>query len=109
MTFNTLTDYDPQRAVLFRGATILTMDERLGELAGDLLVVGDTIQAVGPGLAAPAGAEIVDATDHILMPGFVDGHRHCWQGSLRRLITEAGRNPVERDTLYAAVARKKRA
>jgi cytosine/adenosine deaminase-related metal-dependent hydrolase len=23
------------------------------------------------------------------MPGFIDGHRHCWQGSLRRLITEA--------------------
>lgn len=75
---------------LFRGATVLTMDPALGELAdADVLVVGDRIEAVGPGLEAPEGAEIIDARRHIIMPGFVDGHRHCWQGSLRRLITEA--------------------
>lgn len=86
----TPTDFAPDRAILFRGGTVLTMDAALGEIAGgDVLVVGDTIAAVGRDLTAPAGADIVDATDHILMPGFVDGHRHCWQGSLRRLITEA--------------------
>lgn len=78
------------RSMLFRGGTVLTLDAGLGELAGgDVLVTGDRIQAVGHDLEAPDGAEIVDARGHIVMPGFVDGHRHCWQGSLRRLVTEA--------------------
>lgn len=85
-----LAEYRPDRAILFRGATVLTMDPTVGELAGaDLLVVGSRIEAVGTALDAPEGAEIIDARDSILMPGFIDGHRHCWQGSLRRLITEA--------------------
>lgn len=104
MTFNTRTDFRADRAVLFRGGTILTMDDALGELHGDLLVVGDAISAIGPDLEAPDGAEIVDATDHILMPGFVDGHRHCWQGSLRRLITEADL-PVYMSVTHDGVAR----
>jgi cytosine/adenosine deaminase-related metal-dependent hydrolase len=85
-----LADYRPDRAILFQGGTVLTMDAEVGELAGaDLLVVGSRIEAIGTGLSAPEGAEIVDARDKLLMPGFVDGHRHCWQGSLRRLVTEA--------------------
>lgn len=85
-----IAEYRPDRAILFRGGTVLTMDPELGELsAADVLVVGSRIEAVGPDLAAPAGADVVDARDHILMPGFIDGHRHCWQGSLRRLVTEA--------------------
>lgn len=104
MTFNTRDEFDPDRAVLFRGGTVLTMDEELGQFTGDVLVVGDVVAAVGPGLVAPAGAEIVDATDHIVMPGFVDGHRHCWQGSLRRLITEADL-PVYMSVTHDGVAR----
>ena len=78
------------RPILFRGGAVLTLDPDLGELDdADVLVVGDIIEAVGRDLTAPDGAQIVDARDHILMPGFVDGHRHCWQGSLRRLVTEA--------------------
>lgn len=85
-----LAEYAHDRAILFQGGTVVTMDPGLGELAdADVLVVGSRIQAVGPGLTAPEGAEVIDARDHILMPGFIDGHRHCWQGSLRRLITEA--------------------
>jgi cytosine/adenosine deaminase-related metal-dependent hydrolase len=80
----------PGRPILFRGGTVHTLDAELGELDGaDLLVVGSRIEAIGHDLTAPDGTEIVDARDHILLPGFVDGHRHCWQGSLRRLITEA--------------------
>jgi cytosine/adenosine deaminase-related metal-dependent hydrolase len=89
-TARRLADYRNDRSILFQGGTVLTMDPEMGELAdADVLVVGSRIQAVGPGLEAPAGAEIVDARGTILMPGFIDGHRHCWQGSLRRLITEA--------------------
>lgn len=79
---------DPRRRVLFTGATVVTMDPELGTLAqGDLLVEGDTIVAVGPGLSAE-GAITVDATGTILAPGLVDTHRHAWEAQLRRIMPD---------------------
>lgn len=43
---------------------------------GDVLVVGDTIEAVGPGLSAPDGALVVEADGRIVGPGFIDLHAH---------------------------------
>ncbi|MFC8098943.1 amidohydrolase family protein [Streptomyces sp. NPDC057363] len=77
-----------RRRVLFTGATIVTMDPGLGVVdGGDLLVEGDTITAVGRGLDA-ADAVVVDATDTILTPGFVDTHRHAWEAQLRRIMPD---------------------
>jgi 5-methylthioadenosine/S-adenosylhomocysteine deaminase len=68
---------------LIRGATVLTMDDELGTLPhGDVLIDGDRIAAVGEGLASP-GADVIDATDGIVLPGFVDGHRHMMGSMLR--------------------------
>jgi cytosine/adenosine deaminase-related metal-dependent hydrolase len=68
----------PARPVLIKGADILTMDDRLGERpATDLLVREGRIAAIGKDLAAD-GAETVDASGMILMPGMHDGHRHLW-------------------------------
>ncbi|MET4921969.1 amidohydrolase family protein [Streptomyces sp. PSRA5] len=79
---------DPRRRILFTGATIVTMDPELGTLErGDLLVEGDTIVAVGPGLSAE-GAVTVDATGTILAPGLVDTHRHAWEAQLRRVMPD---------------------
>ena len=51
----------------------------LGILAdADILLVGDTIAAVGKQLPRH-GAEVVDATGKVVMPGFVDTHNHLWQ------------------------------
>jgi len=76
---------------VLRGATVLTMDPDLGRLdQGDVLVVDGRVAAVAPKLDdVPEGAVVVDARDCIVTPGFVDGHRHCWQGSLRRLAVDA--------------------
>lgn len=72
----------PKR-ILIRGGTILSMDPLIGDLAkGDVLIEGDRIVAVGPRLEAD-DAEIVDAEQAIVMPGFVDTHRHVWQTQLR--------------------------
>ncbi|MCO6010455.1 amidohydrolase family protein [Actinoallomurus purpureus] len=77
-----------QRRILFAGATIVTMDPDLGVVdRGDLLIEGDTITAVGPGLSA-ADAVVVDATGTILTPGFVDTHRHAWEAQLRRIMPD---------------------
>jgi cytosine/adenosine deaminase-related metal-dependent hydrolase len=78
--------------VLLRGATVVTMDPAVPDLAaGDVLIRGSAIEAVGADLSAEAGdGVIVDLAGMILMPGFVDGHRHCWQNQLRHLICDAG-------------------
>src|SRR5689334_1224604 len=49
----------------------------------DVLVVGDTIAEVGQNLAAPDGADEIDATGGIVMPGMIDTHRHMWQTAMR--------------------------
>ena len=52
-------------ATLIRGATILSMDERVGNIErGDILINGSTITAVGQNLEA-AGAHVIDATNKI--------------------------------------------
>lgn len=42
----------------------------------DVLVSGNRIQRVAPSIYAPGGVQKVDGTDHILIPGFVNGHAH---------------------------------
>jgi 5-methylthioadenosine/S-adenosylhomocysteine deaminase len=74
--------------MLFKGGTVVTIDRALGDLAqGDVLVEGERIAAVGPNLAAD-NATVIDASDMIVMPGFVDSHRHMWEGAIRNLIPD---------------------
>ena len=67
--------------LLLRGGHVLTMDPQLGDLRGDVLIEGDTIAAVAPDLSADA--EVIDATGRIVIPGFVDTHRHTWEAAIR--------------------------
>jgi cytosine/adenosine deaminase-related metal-dependent hydrolase len=50
----------------------------------DVLIDDGRVAEVGPGLRA-RDAEVVDATDTIVMPGFVDTHRHVWKSLFRNL------------------------
>ena len=71
-------------AVVLRHGTVLTMDANRQVLTdADVLVVGDRIAAVGSNLEAPPGAEEIDATGGIVMPGMIDTHRHMWQTAMR--------------------------
>jgi cytosine/adenosine deaminase-related metal-dependent hydrolase len=59
----------------------------------DLLIEDGRIAAVGTGLPDVPDAEVIDASDRIVMPGFVDTHRHTWQAGIRSIapdITLAG-------------------
>ena len=60
-------------AVLIQGGTVVTAE---GETRADILCDGDTIQAVGLDLEAPAGAEVLDASGCYVMPGGIDPHTH---------------------------------
>lgn len=42
----------------------------------DLLVEDGVIREIGEGLAEPAGAEVIDASGKLVLPGFVDMHVH---------------------------------
>jgi 5-methylthioadenosine/S-adenosylhomocysteine deaminase len=68
--------------ILLRGGHILTMDPALGEIPeGDVLIEGDRIVAVDRHI--DADAEVVDASGRIVIPGFVDTHRHTWEAAIR--------------------------
>jgi cytosine/adenosine deaminase-related metal-dependent hydrolase len=71
-------------AVIFRNGLVLTMDDTHTVLPGaDVLIVDERIAEVGVGLTAPPGAQEIDATGGIIMPGLVDTHRHMWQTAMR--------------------------
>jgi len=69
--------------ILIRGGIVLTQDDSLGELPeADVLVEGDRIVEVGRDLSAD-GARVIEAKGDIVIPGFIDTHRHTWETCLR--------------------------
>ncbi|MGW6459083.1 amidohydrolase family protein [Streptomyces sp. NPDC055078] len=74
---------------LVRGGRIVSMDPAVGDLVGDILIEDGTIAAIGPGLEIAEGsAEVVDASRHIVIPGFIDSHRHLFQALMRGMATD---------------------
>ena len=70
-------------ARLIRGGIVVSMDPAVGDLRrGDVLVEGEHIQAVAERIDAP-GAEVIDASGCIVLPGLVNAHQHTWQTALR--------------------------
>ncbi len=61
------------KTTLIRGGTVVNAER---EWKADVLITGETIAAVGADLAAPAGAEIVDASGAYILPGGIDPHTH---------------------------------
>ncbi len=60
-------------AILIRGGTVVNADR---SFRADVLCSNGTILAVGEGLSAPAGVEVVDAGGQLVMPGGIDPHTH---------------------------------
>ncbi len=74
--------------ILIEGGAVLSLDPSVGEIdSGAVLIDDDHIVEVGPGLDA-AGADRVDATGCVVLPGFVDTHRHTWQTALRAVCAD---------------------
>jgi 5-methylthioadenosine/S-adenosylhomocysteine deaminase len=83
--FDSQQSVDPKGRILLKGGTIVSMDDKVGDLAkGDLLIEGKKIFAIAPEINA-ADAQVIDALDTIIVPGLVDCHRHSWEGQLRRI------------------------
>ena len=63
------------------------MDPGLGDLTvGDVLVEGRHITAVGADLGETGADDVLDASGCLVIPGFVDTHRHMWEGGLRGCV-----------------------
>ncbi len=73
---------------LIRAGCVVTMDERLGVLPrGDILIDDGKIVEVAPRIDAQ-DVEVIDASSTIVMPGFVDSHRHTWQAAMRGITAD---------------------
>jgi len=81
----------PGRRYIIRGGAVMTMDPSMpnkGEFpVADVLVEGKKIKAVGPNLHAD-GADVIDATGRIVMPGFIDTHHHQFETVLRSFLAD---------------------
>jgi len=87
----------PTSRILIKGGTVLTLDRQIGDFAtADVLIEGEVIREIRPNLAVDE-AEVIDARGMIVMPGFVDTHRHIWEGILRNIGTDV---PLEGRTSY---------
>ncbi len=74
--------------VLFKNAFVVSCNAKIGDVPGaDVLVEGTQIKQVGAKLDG-AGAEVVDATGMILMPGMIDTHSHLWETPFKGRVSE---------------------
>ena len=62
---------------------VLAADAELSDV--DILVDKNRITRIGTNIVAPAGADIVDASRHVVLPGLVNTHHHFYQTLTRNL------------------------
>lgn len=62
-------------SLLIKNGRIITASE---DYVSDILCEGESITQIGPGLDAPADAEVIDATGKYVFPGFIDPHVHIY-------------------------------
>ena len=86
---------------------MLTLGDRIPNFAqADVLVDDGKVAEIGSGLRA-RDAEHLDATDSVVMPGFVDTHRHAWRSLFRNVGSNgdpdvAATSLTQPEDLYAA-------
>ncbi|MFF0089410.1 amidohydrolase family protein [Streptomyces canus] len=74
--------------ILLRAGHVLSMDPAVGDLPqGDVLIEDGRIAAVDREIGADA--EVLDMSGRIVIPGFVDTHRHTWEASIRNVAPDA--------------------
>src|SRR5437899_638156 len=72
--------------LLIRNGFVVSMDPDVGDVPrGEVLIEDGKIVNVGRDLGV-SDAEQVDAAGMIVMPGFVDTHRHTWQTPVRGVL-----------------------
>ena len=74
--------------IIIRNGFVASQDKKIGNADNlDVLIEGDKIAAIDQQIQV-TDAEVIDATGCILMPGFIDAHRHIWQGAMRGVCAD---------------------
>jgi cytosine/adenosine deaminase-related metal-dependent hydrolase len=68
-------------SILLQGGTLLIHgdDDHVESVKTDLLIEGNTIAKIEADIKPSTGTQVVDCTDKIISPGFIDTHHHVWQ------------------------------
>jgi cytosine/adenosine deaminase-related metal-dependent hydrolase len=75
-------------STIIRNAAIVSMDPAIGELErGDILIEHGRITEVSTSIDVSVQNEI-NGQGMIAIPGFVDSHRHCWEGLIRNALPD---------------------
>jgi len=91
------------RRLLLKGGCVVSLDSQIGEFeSADVLIDGNRIAEVRPNISA--SATVIDASNTIVMPGFIDTHRHMWEGPLRNILPDGLLSDYTRDITGAARA-----
>jgi 5-methylthioadenosine/S-adenosylhomocysteine deaminase len=90
-----LSQLQSQRRIVLKGGVVLTLDRQVGDFAqADLLIEDGKIRDIRPNIAASTdAAAVVDASNRIVIPGFVDTHSHSYQGLMRNILANGLLNP----------------
>ncbi|HKI92999.1 MAG TPA: amidohydrolase family protein [Gaiellaceae bacterium] len=74
---------------LIKGGTVISVDPAVGDFypTGDVLIEDGEIKAVAASIDA-GDADVIDATDRLVLPGLVDTHRHTWQALFRNIASD---------------------
>ena len=84
-----------QRRIVLKGGIVLTLDRQVGDFAqADLLIEDGKIREIRPNIEVSSdAAAVVDASNRIIIPGFIDTHSHSYQGLLRNIMPNGLLNP----------------
>ena len=84
-----------QRRIVLKGGIVLTLDRQVGDFAqADLLIEDGKIREIRPNIAVSTdAAAVVDASNRIIIPGFIDTHSHSYQGLVRNILANGLLNP----------------
>ncbi len=74
-----------ERRILLKGGIVLTLDRQIGDFAeADVLIEDGKIREIRPNITTTGDyVQVIDASNRILIPGFIDTHSHSYEGILR--------------------------
>jgi cytosine/adenosine deaminase-related metal-dependent hydrolase len=74
-----------QQSIILRNGTALIhdADNHVVPTKTDILIEDGKIAKIAENIELPANADIIDCTDKIISPGFIDTHHHGWQTQLK--------------------------